>query len=186
MSVQREKTEKHLQKKNKGILARQPLDWIIIVQDESIFTYDVKIRKVWAIKGSRPIILTTGSKRKTVLFGALGEDEKQLFRQYKTADSDAFLDYLKQLRRKWPKMLLFIDKAPWHKEKRVKSFLRKHKDSIRVFWFPTANPEANPVEECWNQGKDKILGSTFYHSFEEFQNAIVKYYRTRRMRNRFN
>ena len=129
---------------------------------------------MWAIKGSKPIILTTGSKRKVILFGALGEDRKQLFRQYKTADSDAFLDYLKLLKRKWPKMLLFLDKAPWHKEKRVKSFLRKHKDSIRVFWFPTANPEANPVEECWNQGKDEVLGSTFYHSFNDFRNAIIK------------
>ncbi len=140
----------------------------------------MKIRKVWAIKGSRPLILTTGSKRKIVLFGALGEDRKQLFRRYDVANSDTFLDYLKHLRRKWPKMILFLDKASYHKEKRVKSFLRKHKDSIRVFWFPTANPEANPVEECWKQGKDEVLGSTFYKSFKNFREAVIEYYRTKR------
>ena len=38
------------------------------MEDESIFIYDVKIRSVWAVKGSKPKILTTGSRA----FGILG------------------------------------------------------------------------------------------------------------------
>ena len=131
------------------------------------------------MKGSKPRILTTGSHRRTAVFGALAENRTQLFRQYKTADSDAFLPYLKELHRKYPNMILFMDRATYHKkEARVKKYLRKHRETIQVQWFPPGFPEANPVEECWNQGKDSILGSTFYPTFEEFKDAISKYYRT--------
>ena len=154
---------------------------MIVVEDESIFTYDVKIRKIWAIKGSKPIVFTTGSKRKTVVFGALSKDGKQLFKQYDKANSDGFLDFIKILHKKFPKMILFLDKASYHKtEARVKCFLRKHRKSIKVRWFPSGFPEANPVEECWNQGKEDVLGSTFYDSYVEFKREITKYYRTKR------
>ena len=63
---------------------------MVVVEDESIFNYEVKIRSVWAIKGSKPCILTTGSHRKIVWFGSLAEDGSQLFRQYENGDSDSF------------------------------------------------------------------------------------------------
>lgn len=165
-------------------MARQPIGWIIVVEDESFFTYEVKIRSVWAVKGSKPIMLTTGSRKKACIFGAIGEDGRQLFRIYgDTADSDAFLKYLKELIRKFPKMILFMDKATYHrKEARVKKFFRKHKDSIKVKWFPSGFPEANPMEECWNQGKEDVLGSVFYDSFKEFKKAVTQYYRTKRFK----
>lgn len=150
------------------------------MQDESIFTYDVKIRKVWAVKGSKPIVLSTGSKRKSVVFGAVAEGGAQLFRQYPIANSDYFLLFLKELVRKFPRMIFFMDKAPWHTEYRVKRFLRKNRFNLKVIFFPKGYPEANPMEECWNEGKDSILGSTFYNSFAEFKLAISNYYRTKK------
>lgn len=136
---------------------------------------------MWAIKGSTPIVFTTGSHRKVVVYGALAEDTTQLFRLYPEGDSDYYLPYLKLLHRKYPFMILYIDKVSYHKkEARVKRFFRKHRDSIKVRWFPTGFPEANPVEECWNQGKDDLLGSTFYDSFDKFKKAISQYYRTKK------
>ena len=170
-------------KKNGNFLARLPLGWAIVVEDESIFIYDVVVRKVLAIKGSRPRILTTGSHKKICWFGALSDDGRQLFRKYPEADSDAFLDYLAQLKRKFKKFVLFIDKATYHKkEARVKKYFRQNRDCIKVKWFPSGFPESNPVEECWNQGEASILGSTFYGSFADFENACIDYFRTRRFR----
>ena len=164
-------------------MARQPLDWTVVVQDESIFVYDVRLRAVWVVKGSKPIMLTTGSHDRTCVFGAVAEDGTQLFRQYKNADSDSFLEYLQHLTRKYPRMILFLDKATYHKkEERVKKFFRKHKHCIKIRWFPSGYPEANPTEECWNQGKDDILGSKFHDSFKELKQAITQYYRTKRFK----
>lgn len=143
----------------------------------------MKIRSVWAVKGSKPRILTTGSHRKIVLYGAYSENGEQCFRTYPEAESDYFLDYLKIILQKYKKMILFMDKATWHKkEARVKKFLAKHKHNIKVRWFPSGFPEANPMEECWNQGKDEILGSRFFDSFAEFKKAVHTYYRTKRFK----
>ena len=164
-------------------MARKPKEWKVVIEDESTFVYDVKMRAVWALKGSKPRMLVTGSHRRIVWFGALSEDGTQLFRRYDNADSDPFLDYLPQLQKKYPRMILFMDKATYHaKEERVKSYLRLHRDSIRVRWFPSGFPEANPMEECWNQGKDSVLGSKFYDSFDDFKKATSKYYRTKRFK----
>lgn len=154
---------------------------MVVVEDESVFTYDVKITAVWAVKGSKPIVFSTGSKRKTVVFGTYAEDGSHLFRQYPNGDSDCFLEYIGVLHKKYPKMILFMDKASYHKkEKRVKKYLSKQKHSIKVRWFPSGFPEANLMEECWNQGKDSVLGSKFYDSFEEFRKAVSEYYRTKK------
>lgn len=156
---------------------------MLVVEDESIFNYEVKIRYVWAVKGSKPRILVTGSHSKIVWFGSLAEDGSQLFRKYDSANSDAFLDYMKHMKRKYPQMILYIDKATYHKkEERVKRFFRKNRKDIKVRWFPSGFPEANPLEECWNQGKSDVLGSTFFDTFKDFKKATTKYYRTKRFK----
>ncbi len=140
----------------------------------------MKLRHVWAIRGSKPTMLTTGSHRRTVISGIIAEDGTQLFRQYDTCDSIAFLDFLKTLLRKYPFLILYVDKAPWHKEENVLRFMRKNRCRLKIRFFPSGFPEANPMEECWNQGKDTIIGSKFYDSFVDMKTAISKYYRTKR------
>ncbi|MFH1641827.1 MAG: transposase [Nanoarchaeota archaeon] len=64
-------------------------------------------------------------------------------------NKDGFLDYIKILYRKYPKMIFFMDKATYHKkEARVKKFISKHKHCMKIRWFPSGFPEANPMEEC--------------------------------------
>ena len=152
------------------------------VHDESIFTYEAKLRHVWAVKGSKPRMLVTGSHRRSVVSGIVAEDGTQLFRQYKNCDSVAFLEFLKILLRKYPYLILFIDRAPWHREENVQRYIRKNKHRLIIRCFPPGFPESNPMEECWNQGKDNVLGSTFYDSFLDFKKAITAYYRTRRFK----
>ncbi len=171
-------------KKNTAYLARlDKIKWRTVVQDESIFVYDVKLRKVWAVKGSRPVMLTTGSHRRSVLFGALADDGTQLFRQKPNGDAENFLPYMDELREKYPFMVLFLDRATYHKkDARVVAYLRAYRKTIRVRWFPPAFPEANPLEECWRQGKADVLGSTFYQTFDEFKKAVTECYRTKRFK----
>ncbi len=162
-------------------MARLEEKWRVVVEDESIFIYDVKLRKVWVVKGRKPIILTTGAHKRTVVFGALADDGTQLFRQKKNGDAENFLPYMDELCKKYPRMVLFLDRATYHKkDKEVQAYLRAHRRTLRVRWFPPGFPESNPVEECWKQGKEDVLGSTFYGSFGEFKKAVGKFYRTRR------
>jgi transposase len=140
------------------------------------------VKKVWALKGSKPRVRITGSHKKSFVFGSLSLDGRQLFRQFDEMNSKTFLQYLKCLKRKYRKFVYFYDGAPWHKAEEVKVFFEKNKASIIPVLFPKCSPEFDAVEECWRQGKDDILGSTYPPSFEELRKNISSYYRTRRFK----
>lgn len=160
-----------------------PRGWTAISEDESIVMYDSVVRAVWAKKGSKPIVITTGSHRKTCLFGALSLDGRQLFRQYDVINRETFIRFLEEMKRKFKCFLLFMDKAPWHKKnKKTKGYLEKNKDCIKIMWFPTASPDLNPVEECWRQSDKDVLGNTIHPTFNDMTSEISKYLRTKRFK----
>jgi len=53
-----------------------------LVQDESIFIHDSILtrKRKWIIREKRPVVTVTGSHNKTIIFGVLSLDGKQLFR----------------------------------------------------------------------------------------------------------
>jgi transposase len=110
-------------------------------------------------------------------------DGRQFFRQYDDFNAVTFLAYLKELHRKFPKMILFMDKARQHRiSKRVREYLEKKEDTIKVVWIPSASPEFNALEECWRQGEKDLLHCIFYDRFMDLKGSIAKYYRTKRFR----
>ena len=174
------KGQKEIQKRVKQILSRLKTGWNIIVQDESIFVYDYVVRKKkWIIVDKRPIVTVTGSHKKTIVFGSLSLEGKQLFKQYDKFNSDIFVDYLKQIHKKFGKCIIFVDRATPHCSKITREFLDTNKDTIRLEYFPVGSPEFDAVEECWRQGKYHIL-STYYSTFDFLKDTISYYYRTTR------
>jgi hypothetical protein len=116
--------------------------------------HDVCIRRKWIIRQKRPIITVTGSRSKTILFGVISSDGKQLFRQYDRFDSHSFIEYLKEVRKKFKKFIIFVDRATQHRSRVVQEYLHRNGDSVKIEYFPVGSPEFNAIiEECWKQGK---------------------------------
>jgi hypothetical protein len=148
--------------------------------DESFFTYDSLVRKVWIGRDARPTVTVTGSHQHSVLYGALSLDGKQLFRQYDDFDGDTFFDYLKLIHRKFPRCILFLDKASQHQTEEVLSYFERHERTLVPVWEPRASPEFMPLEECWHVSKDDLLVLRYYSSFPDFKERIAGYFRTKR------
>ena len=57
-----------------------------VCMDESVFVYDSVVRRVWAKKGSRPRVMTTGSHKKIFEFGSvtLNEMRRKVSDYYRT------------------------------------------------------------------------------------------------------
>jgi transposase len=152
-----------VQKRTKEIISNTPEDFTIAVEDESIFIHDTLIRKMWTPEGMRPIVITTGSHKKTCVF-----------------DQYSFISYLPELKGKFHKLILFLDRAPQHcRSKRVKAF-KKNNEVMTVEYLPNGSSEFSAVEECWRQGKDNLLVSKYYPSFTNLKAAITNYYKTKR------
>jgi hypothetical protein len=102
----------------------------VVSMDESFFFYDSLVKRVWISKNERPVVRIIGSHQESVLFGATSLEGKQLFRQYDWFDENTFLDYLKQIHRKFPKCYIFLDKAKQHyKSQKVLRYFDKYKKS---------------------------------------------------------
>ena len=170
--------QKEIQKRVKHILSRLKTGWTVIVQDESIFVYDYVVRrKKWISADKRPIVTVIGSRRRTIVFGCLSLEGKQLFKQYDKFNSITFIDYLKQIQKRFGKIIIFADRARPHCSKITRKFLAENKDTVRIEYFPVGSPEFNAVEECWRQGKYHIL-SAYYPLFDVLKSTISDYYRT--------
>lgn len=153
----------------------------MLVQDESIFIHDSIMgkRRKWIIREKRPIATVTGSHEKTIVYGALSLDGKQLFRQDDKFDSQSFIEYLEQVKKKFKKFVMIVDRATQHRSRMVEEYLQRNVGTIKVEYFPVGSAYLNAVEECWRQGKGNIL-SNYYSSLPQIKQAISNYYRTRR------
>ena len=49
-------------------------------------------------------------------------------------------------------------------------------------YLPKGSPYLNAVEECWRQGKRRLLVSEYYRTFSDMCRAISTYYRTARFK----
>lgn len=148
--------------------------------DESILLYDSMKRSVWAKRGSKPRVLVTGSHKRVYLFGALTSNRRHLFRQYPKMNGRVFTAFLRLLKHRYGRLILLIDRAPWHRSKLVKTYLNENRSWLRVIYFPANAPEMNPVEECWRQMKNDVVGSTFHPTFQQLRNTLTRYLRTKR------
>ena len=152
----------------------------VIMQDEAFFVHDtVSGRKYWSPKGRRINVPYTGSHKKVTIYGSLVLDGRQFFRTYERFNAVTFVAYLKELQRHFGKAVLICDRAPQHRSKLVKEFLRKNKN-VKIMYFPKGSPYLNAVEECWRQGKRRLLVSEYYRTFSDMCMAISTYYRTAR------
>ena len=157
-------------------------DWNVLVGDESIFMHDSAVtrKRRWIPKEKRPVVTVTGSHSKTIVFGILSLDGKQLFRQYDRFDShQPLIEYLEETRKKFKKFIMIVDRATQHRSRMVREYLQRNLETIGVEYFPVGLPLLNAVEECWRQGKCSIL-PRYYPNFSRLKQTISNLYRTRR------
>ena len=88
------------------------------------FVYDsflAKKRRLRIVKEKRPAVVTAaGAHYKiTIIYDVLSLYGKQLFRQYKRFDSQSFIAYLEEIRKKFNKFIMFEDREQ-HKQHRSK------------------------------------------------------------------
>ena len=121
----------------------------------------------------------TRSHRKVTIYGSLALDGRQFFWTYDRFNAVTFAAYLKELQRHFGKAVLICDRAPQHRLRLVKEFLRKNRN-VKIMYFPKGSPYLNAVEECWRQGKRRLLVSEYYRNFSDMCVAISTYYQTAR------
>ena len=150
------------------------------MEDESFFMHDVITgRKYWTLRGERISVPYNESYKKITVYGSLAKDDRQFFRTYDRLNTSAFILYLKELQKHFGRVAMITDRAPPHRLKLLRRFLRRN-NNVRILYFPKGLPHLNAVEECWNQSKRMLLVSEYYRTFSDMCSAISTYCRTAR------
>ena len=65
-------------------------------------------------------------------------------------DAEASAQHLEMLLEANPEVpiILFWDRAPWHRGKPIDKVLKEN-PRLEIFFFPTASPDLNPQEHVW-------------------------------------
>ena len=118
-----------------------------------------------------------GRRDRTIVLGALAEDGTRLMRQCGRFDGPTFVRYLKEVRRKWGKVLLVTDNASQHEHRGVRKYLEEH-DRLEILYLPTATPKLSAVESVWKDAKYRLVTSERYETLEDLTHAVSEYFRT--------
>lgn len=143
--------------------------------DEAGFSVHPKIGRVWALKGSSPVVPTTSHHAKRLnLFGWVAPIQGwHGFIRWPKGNTDGFLVLLNYLTRRlagW-RIFLYVDGARWHKGVRVKQFLKEHANLI-LEYLPPYHPELNPQERIWHMIRYEVTTNRYYISIDAIHQSI--------------
>ncbi len=124
-------------------------------QDEATFGLIPLVARAWARKGSHPSVKINHKNICTNVFGARSKRSFIYFFR-KRKRQKQFIEFLELLRKRWKKFLLFVDGAKAHDGAKVRAYLKEHKKTIKLGFFPKCSPEVNPTEQCWKPGRNAL------------------------------
>ena len=133
--------------------------------DESLFGRITNIKSCWCPKGIRPTVSSLKIREYVYAYGAVdpmhGDSCFIVAGGCNTAWTNLFLAELSKM---FPNdyILLPQDNASWHKSKSLVV-----PDNIELFFIPPATPEMNPVEQIWEELKEKYFDNRFFRTLDK-------------------
>jgi transposase len=144
--------------------------------DEARFCLNPKLARVWALKGTRPLIKTNYSSGSIGVTAGYDECGNFVHRYSVKNNSEEFIEFLKCLLARYERILLILDNAAIHKSKLVKSFVSEHSSRLELFYLPPYSPELNATEECWRQVRMNLTNNRFFGSVDELINDLSAFF----------
>ena len=126
----------------------------------------------WRRTGGRDTVKTTFSWQSVKMFGALGKDGFHM-RPADALHSATFIEFLKELRRVCPNIVMILDNAGYHKSLTVSRFIESTGGDIKLIYLPPYTPQLNPIEVQYVVLK-RLLAGRYFESVDELRDAIAQ------------
>jgi len=150
---------------------------VIIFEDEAGFTLHPKLGRTWAKKGSKPFVFTKSQHRQRVnVFGWVEITTGQHgMMDSEKGDTNGFIGILRQILNRFKNKTvdLWVDRAKWHKNKRVEKFCDEE-PMLNIHYLPPYHPELNYQEAMWRTMRYEETTNTYYEEIIEMRCAIFK------------
>ena len=140
-------------------------------QDEARFGRISTSRRCWCPKPHRPLCRTMVCQDYTYAYGAVSLPDGQWDSLVlPSADSMCMQIFLDEISARYPKekILMVTDGAGWHRSKALEI-----PRNIKMLPLPSYSPELNPVENIWDELREKFFGNLVFNSHESLERQLV-------------
>jgi transposase len=135
-------------------------------QDEARVGQRGTVTRVWATKGTRPRAIRQQQFEYAYIFGAVcPQRDTAVGLILPSVNSHEMKIHLQHISEQVPvgkHAVIVLDRAAWHTTKKVTGY-----KNITLLPLPPASPELNPVEQLWQQLRDRELSNRSYEDYED-------------------
>jgi len=140
-------------------------------QDEARFGRISQSKRCWCPKPIRPVCPTMVCQEYTYAYGAVsiadGHWDSLILPNTNTVCMQIFLDEIAS-RYSDDRIVLVLDGAGWHKEGELKV-----PENMRLLHLPPYSPELNPVENIWEEIREKGFDNKVFSSLEALEEQLL-------------
>jgi transposase len=131
---------------------------VFLAGDEAGLYLQATTCHVWSPTGQTPVLRADPGRAKTNFYGTLnlqtGQDIAMRSDIMNAEVSAQHLELILETNPDTP-ILLFWDRAPWHRGKPIDKVLEEH-PRLEIIFFPTASPDLNPQEQVWKAVRKEV------------------------------
>ncbi len=102
-----------------------------------------------------PVQMPLGNQRQAI-YGGIMLDGQTCYMAANKIHDGSFIRYLNKLKKRFGKVAVILDNAAYHNFSRVKRYLKKNSDFIKLIFLSPYSPFLNPAEWLWLSGKARI------------------------------
>ena len=144
----------------------------LMFQDEGRFGRINKPRRCWAPKGTRPDIHVQVVREYTYAYVAAsphdGVMDSLILPEVNAYAMSIFLAEVAK-RHSDEFILMVMDQAGWHKAKDLTI-----PENIRLIWQPPYSPQCNPIENIWDEIREKWFPNLVFKSMQAVEDTLAE------------
>jgi transposase len=131
---------------------------VFLAGDEAGLYLQATTCYVWSPTGQTPIIRADPGRAKTNFYGSLNlQTGQEIAMRSDLMNADVSAQHLEMILEAHPDVpvILFWDRAPWHRGKAIDQVLTDN-PRLEIIFFPTASPDLNPQEHVWKTVRKEV------------------------------
>jgi transposase len=124
---------------------------VFLAEDEAGLYLQATLTAVWAPRGQTPVVRVHPGREKVNFYGTLNLlTGEEIAMRASVLNSETTARHLEQILTATQdvSILLFWDRAPWHKGQSIRDVLEAN-PRLEIMYFPVAAPDLNPQERVW-------------------------------------
>ena len=152
--------------------------------DETGIRSDDTRGRTYGRQGHTPVVPDTGQRYGCNVISAVANHGDLTFMVYKRGfTTRVMLKFLMRLvRHSSKKVYLVVDRHPVHRSRGVRTWVEKHRESIRLIFLPPYSPELNPDEMVNQDIKKYVRSRVRSHNQKEMMSRVRHFLRSRQRR----